>query len=106
MAGSEDELTALVAAVNSAREREDEVRRVAHLDYCRAIRELVGYEERAHGQRGAKSRAARHLGMSAQNVGIMLDQLHEAETGAPRPKQVRSARGDESVTAGHAEVGS
>ncbi len=89
MAGSDDELAALVAAVNGAREREKEVQRDAHLEYCRAIRALVEYEARAHGQHGAQSRAARPLGMSAQNVAAMLDQLHEAETGSPRPKRGR-----------------
>ncbi|ONH62403.1 hypothetical protein CcI49_03215 [Frankia sp. CcI49] len=98
MAGDEKELTALVAAVDTARRREDEVRQAAHLDYCRAIKALVEYEARTHGSHGAQSRAGRHLGMTAQNVGAMLDQLHLAETGRPRPKQARPSRSESSTT--------
>ncbi|KPM55724.1 hypothetical protein ACG83_10615 [Frankia sp. R43] len=92
MAGDESELAALVAAVNAAREREKQVRDAAHLDYCRAIRSLVKYEEDAHGKHGAQRRVGRHLNMSAQNVGTMLDQLYRAETGQERPKKPRAAR--------------
>lgn len=92
MVEGDERLAALVAAVDAARRREDEVYQAAHLDYCRAIKALVEHEEQAHGGHGAQSRTARHLGMTAQNVGTMLDQLHLAETGQPRPKQPRPSR--------------
>ncbi|MEX5634953.1 hypothetical protein [Parafrankia sp. FMc2] len=84
MAGDGNELATLVAAVDAAREREKQVRDAAHLDYCRAIRALVRYEEQAHGKHGAQSRVGRHLGMSAQNVSVMLGQLAKAEASDAR----------------------
>lgn len=81
------ELTRLVDAVNAARDREAAVARAAHLDYCRATRDLVEFEERERGKRGAQSRTGRLLGMTAQNVSVMLRQLREAEPTPPAAAQ-------------------
>jgi len=62
----------LIAAVDAARAREKAVQQAAHLDYCRAIQALVQHEEQARGKRGAQARTARHLDMTAQNVGVMV----------------------------------
>lgn len=77
----DEELARLVQRVRDAKAR---MALDGSLSYCRAIADVVAYLARKDGRYGARARAARHLGMTRQNVGVMLSRF-EAATGGEHP---------------------